>query len=904
MRILRSLRKTLRRKTELSDELESHLRMAVADRVARGESPEEARQSVLREFGNVPLIADVTRDQWGAIWMYSLLADVTFGWRQLWKRKVTTLAAVVSLGLAIGSCVAAFQLIDALFLRPMPAVSDPGSLYAVTYSRKATQYLPASSDTSSYPFFEHARDLVKGKAKIAAASVIEQFDLTYGTEAEMEKAHRQSVSGNLFSMLGLRPALGRLLTEDDDRVVRGSPYAVISYAYWKARFGLNPRVIGRTFRMNDDVYTIVGVGPKEFTGTEPGTVTDLFIPAKMDPAYLYTNVLPFRVFVRVPRDVPVKALADELNAAYQQWEDVRLKAFPKNILSPNATLSLKPAASGASLMQNDYALALKVLGVLVALVLLIACTNVANLMVAQLAARSHEMAVRTSLGAGRARLARLMMVESAMMGALAAALGLGFAWWATPYVVSRINPPDDPARLVLGVDWRIAGFAVLLTLAVTMLFGLAPSLRASAVRPVIALKGGEEPHGKATWMQGMIALQVAFCFMVLFLAGLFVMTEAKLAQRPMGFVAKGLLLLDTEATTEQPAVKWDQTAAALRNVPGVQQTALEDWPLLSEYQRNFQISVHGEPPSPTIAFFLAVSPGWLDTMRIPLLDGRDFRDADTTPSVALVNETFVKVFFGGQNLVGKSFQVVRPRHVPGMHPIEGGYAAVLGHDLQVVGVVKDVLYWKVREQIAPQVYLPVHSLSAKAGTAPGTLQKMSDEVIVVRTSSDDIERMAEVLPRVVTQTESAFRVSTVMTQTELISDQTIRERLLATLAAFFAAVALLLAAVGLYGVLHYSVVQRQREIGIRIALGAAAANIARIVSGPVLLTVLAGAAVGLVAAMGSVRFVHSLLYAVSGTAISMIAMPLIVLLAAAGCAAVPAVLRAVRIDPATMLRAE
>ena len=402
--------------------------------------------------------------------------------------------------------------------------------------------------------------------------------------------------------------------------------------------------------------------------------------------------------------MPVKALADELNAAYQQWEDVRMKGFPKNLLSPNATLSLKPAASGASLMQSDYALALKVLGVLVALVLLIACANVANLMAAQGAARSREMAVRTSLGAGRARLARLVMVESAMLGTLAAALGLGFARWAAPYVVSRINPPDDPARLLLGVDWRVAGFAVLLTVAVTMLFGMIPALRASAVRPVSALKGGEEPQAKATWMQSMIALQVTFCFVVLFLGGLFVMTEVKLVGRPMGFVPQRLLLLYTEANTEQPAVKWDQMAAALRNVPGVQQTALEDWPLLSEDQRNIQISLHGEPPSPTIAFFLAVSPGWLDTMRIPLLDGRDFRDSDTTPNVALVNQAFVKTFFGGRNPVGH--RSMAGRSWPGAPKTQYGGAWVIG--------VKGRALPHVREQIAPQVYFPVHRLSTAA----------------------------------------------------------------------------------------------------------------------------------------------------------------------------------------------
>jgi predicted permease len=643
--------------------------------------------------------------------------------------------------------------------------------------------------------------------------------------------------------------------------------------------------------MRDNLYEIVGVGPKGFTGTEPGAVTDIFVPAKMEPRLLNPNDFSMRVFVRVRPGVQVKALADKLNAAYQQWENERLKSTPKYLLSllTTATLSLKPAGTGASEMQSEYGSALTVLGVMVALVLLIACANVANLMAGQAAARTREMALRMSLGSGRARLVRLVMVESAMLGLLAATLGLGFAGWATPYVVSRINPPDDPARLVLGVDWMVAAFTVLLTLGVTALFGILPALRASGVRPVSALKGGEEPRSNAAWMQSMIAAQVAFCFVVLFLAGLFAVTEAKLARRPMGFTAERLLLLDTVSRAEQPAVKWDQMAAAMRMVPGVRSTALEDWPLMSGTQHNEQISVHGEVPSQTLAFFLAVSPGWLDTMRIPLVDGRNFRDSDAAPNVAMVNETFAKTFFGGRSPVGQVFDALVPKRANAHY--------------KIVGLVKDVMYRNVREQVSPQVYVPVHHVAA-AGVAVGALEPMRGEVIAVRTASGDVAPIAEALRRAVTQTDPEFRVSTMTAQTELIADQTIRERLLAALAGFFAAVALLLASIGLYGVLHYSVVQREREIGIRIALGAAAANIARIVSARAIAMVVVGAAVGLIAGAVSVRFVSSLLYEVKGTDVSMMVSPAIVLLAAAACAAVPPVVRAVRIDPAIMLRAQ
>ena len=874
---------------EIYEEMESHL----AEAVAEGRDPMEAR----RAFGSTLRRGEESYSVQVAGWLDSLRADVVFGWRQLKKRKVTTTAAVLSLALGIGACVTAFLLVDALFLRSMP-VSDPASLYAVTYKRQATAYLPSSFDTNSYPFFERAREVAKGDAEVAAASTMSHIDVTYGADAETEKAYRQWVSGELFSMLGLKPTLGRLLTEDDDRFATKSPYAVISYDYWTQRFGRDPKVIGRTFRMGDNLYEIVGVGPKKFTGTEPGTRTDIFAPARMEPILPATNQFWLRVFVRGKPGVNATVLAGKLNGAYQRWEEERLKAFPKSVtsgLGPNPTLELKPAGGGVSKLQSDYGEALTVLGVLVGMVLLIACANVANLMAGQAAARARELALRMSLGSGRARLVRMVMVESAMLGTMAASLGLMFAWWATPIVVGRINPSDNPARLVLGADWLVVGFSAGLAMSVTLLFGLLPALQASSVQPVNALKGGAGPGAKTQWMQGMVAVQVAFCFVVLFVAGLFAVTLTKLLHLPMGFVAERLLLLDTVTNTEQPAVKWDQMAAALRQVPGVQSTALENWPLMSGAQQNELISVHGEAPSQTLAFFLAVSPGWLDTMRIPLVDGRDFRDTDATPSVALVNETFVKTFFGGRSPVGQSFELTRhfdaPQSQPNVH-------------YEVIGVVKDVMYWKVRDGILPQVYLPVHQLSAAAGAAVGTLQTRRREVIAVRTLREDVAQMAEVLRRTVTQTDPEFRVSTVTTQTELISDQTIRERLLATLGGFFASVALLLAAIGLYGVLHYSVVQREREIGIRIALGAAAGNIVRLVTTRVFAMVTVGAVAGLVLGMASVRYVATLLYGVKGTDPGMLLGPTAVLLAAAGLASLPAVMRAVRIDPAVMLKAE
>ena len=355
-----------------------------------------------------------------------------------------------------------------------------------------------------------------------------------------------------------------------------SPYAVISYDYWTQRFGQDPGVMGRTFHGGDTVYEIVGVAPKGFVGTEPGAMVDFFTPTSMETwSVTHDNAFWLRIFVRVRSGVDVKALQSKMDGIYQTEEKERIgraQNLPKQLLAKllNKTLVLKAAGMGSSNMQTNYGSALVALSVLVAMVLLIACANVANLMAAQGAARAREMALRVSIGAGRFRLVQMVMVESGDSPELmAAGTGLAFAWWAAPLVVSRINPPDNPARLVLPADWAVVGFGLVLAIAVTLLFGLIPALRASGVKPVSALKGGEEPHAKRRLMYLLIAAQVAFCFVVLFVAGLFATTFAKLTKLPVGFSAERVLLLDTVAQHAQPPVKWDQMAETLRAVSGV-----------------------------------------------------------------------------------------------------------------------------------------------------------------------------------------------------------------------------------------------------------------------------------------------------------------------------------------------
>ncbi len=451
-------------------------------------------------------------------------------------------------------------------------------------------------------------------------------------------------------------------------------------------------------------------------------------------------------------------------------------------------------------------------------------------------------------------------------------------------MVSRINPPDDPAHLILPADWRVLTFGSLLTLTVTLLFGLATALLASAIQPVTALERGDELYSKQRSMYVLIAAQVAFCFVVLFFAGLFVITFRHLSGQPLGFYARDLLLLETVTPHGQQPESWSQMADTLRAVPGVKEVAIAGWPLLSSGWTG-SISVNTAPPTDAWGYFLSVSPGWLNTMKMRLIERRDFNSADSFPGEAIVSQTFVKTFFHGGDPIGQTFEKVNPF---GSRQL-----------CRVIGVVPDATCSSLHNPIVPVAYVPFRHFDKT-----GAINPADGGTFLLRTSGINPLSLATTLRRLVAKTNPAYRVDNVQTRQELVDNQTIRERLLASLALFFSTVALLLAAIGLYGVLNYSVLQREREIGIPVAVGARIGSIARLVTAQVFVTVIVGATAGVALGMASVRYVQTLLFGVKGAAPSMLIAPTLVLLAAALLAAVPAVLRAARVDPSIMLRAD
>lgn len=597
---------------EIEEELQSHIEEAIAS----GRDSDEAR----RTFGSVLRQREASHSIRVAGWLESLLADANFGWRQLCRNKITSAAAVLSLALGIGSCVGAFRLIDALLWRPLP-ISNSSNLYVLSHKMIGLYGKPAEDGYWATPDFKLMRDAVKDQADLIAISDADRTDITWASsepsDDDIEKAHVVYVSGNMFPLFGLEPALGRLLIPADDRGPGASPYAVLSWDYWNHRFGRDPHVLGRSLHIGDQNFEIIGVGPRDFTGTETGTVTDIFLPLSMNSAATQDRADWHHIFVMLKPGVnaataldPIRQHLTAVNRAFGSACSTCYRGETRASIDRflNQTLVFNPAGAGISDLQKEYRRLLGVLGLMVALVLIIACVNVANMMTAQAAARAQEMALRISIGAGRRRLIQLILAQSGLLALLASILGALFAAWSAPFVLSLVNPPDNPARLALPADWRVLLFGFGLIILVALLLGLLPALRASAVTPVSALKGGEDPHSPRRLMHGAIALQVAFCCLVLFLSSLFVASFQRLQSRPLGFSTDRLLLLESVAGKGQLPVVWNQTAEALRAAPGVDSVAISGWPLLGRIKINSDISVNGAPPGPTPAFFLNVSP--------------------------------------------------------------------------------------------------------------------------------------------------------------------------------------------------------------------------------------------------------------------------------------------------------
>ena len=871
---------------DLQEELRVHLAMAAEEDEVRGRTSEETARLARVRAGGVAQAMDALRDQRSLPSLDGLRADVVFGWRQIARYRVASVCAVLSLGLAMGATLAATRLVDAVLVRPLP-VADPSRLFVLTktfFSNSENGF--DDRDDFDYQTYRRYVSLAGEQADVMLVGMASRTWIVVGS-GERERATQQFVSGNVFSTLGLQPALGRLLDGRDDAVPDGHPIAVIAYHYWQRRFGGDPAIVGRTFRIGRQSYEIVGVTPKGFTGTEPGIITDFFVPSMMNSTALKNAGWTwFRIWLRPKPGIDPARVGAPLQADFQAVQVERAKEFPPD--TPrwridaflNEQLLLRPAGSGVSGLQKLFQRPLWILIALAALLLLIACANVANLLLARATTRRIEMALRLSIGAGRGRLIQLMLIESALLALIASAVAVLFAWWVTPLVVSMLAPAERPVRLVLDLDWRMCAAGAALILAVTMIFGLVPALRASETTPIDALKEirGHRAHRRLA--DTLVAAQTAFCVFLLFGASLFVGTFARLKERPLGFTPDRLLHLSVESRRTHPPEEWAQLAASLREIPRVESATVVSWAPLTGNRWRSAVTVADRPRPENSPYWVSVSSGYFETMRMPLIAGRDFRSGERGPGeddarrpvagVAIVNEAFARVYFDGRSPVGQ--RVI---------------ATSSNASVEIVGMAPDAAYFSVREDIHPTVYVP---LEGRYGAT-----------ILVRTTETAAD-LPQVLRRELARLRPEIQVRDTTPFETFVTQQMIRERLLAALSTFFAALALLLAVIGMYGVLNYAVTRERREIGLRMVLGARPTHVVTLVTTPLLLAVGCGAAIGSGAGVAFGRAVQTLLFQTGPSDPAALGTPIAALIAAALLAVLPPALRAARIDPAQTIR--
>ena len=871
---------------DLDDELRFHLEERAAELIRSGEAPEEAARQARRTLGNPLRLRESSRDIKLLCRLESLVQDAQFGLRMLRKNAVVSGAAVVSLSLAVGACTAAFSLLDALILRPLP-VQEPERL---VYLRQVFDGNESGGerDAFNYPLFERLREAGRGYVDLFGMNFTSWrrpavFD---GSGGQEEKVRCQFVSGDAFAQLGVKPALGRVLTADDDVRPGDHPVAVLSHRFWERRFGRDPGVLGRWVTVEARQLLIVGVAQEGFWGVEPGFLTDLWAPNMMWDTGALTSPGRswFRVYGRLKPGVEPEQASQALQPAFTNFQSERASTFredtPRDQVQRflNAQLQLNSAANGRSVMRRNFERPLWILGLVAGLVLLIACSNVANLFIARAAAREREMALRVSIGAGRSRLVQQVLIESVLLAGAACALGLAFALAAAPAIVNLLSPATNPAYLDLRIDWRVMGFVALLCALTTVLFGIAPALRASTVSPGNALKEGGQKHSAGMGvLRPLVSAQVGFSFVVLFLGGLLLLTFQKLTHLDPGFDKTGLIHFSIQAEDlkqDQYARVAVQLTERVRQLSGVESASLSGWSLFEGSSWTSTIRMPGREPDSFEPYGFWVSPGFFETMGMRLLEGRDLEPRDLEPgepTAVVVNEAFARRYFPGERALGKGFSRV------GNGPQE------------IVGIVRDAKYNSLREEPTPTLYV------LSGGNQYGTL--------LVRTALDP-SALVGTLREEIRRVHPSLRITGVTLQSTLIDNTLLRERLLALLSGFFAVVALVLAAVGLYGVLNYSVVRRTKEIGIRVALGARQLAVVRLVISDITLLIALGLAAGVAAGFWLAQFMATLLFEVEPSGFWSLALPLACLLAAAGLAAAPPALRAARVDPMMALRYE
>jgi predicted permease len=831
----------------------------------------------------------------------TLTSDLRLALRGLRRNPLFAAVAILSLALGIGANTAIFTLLDQMLLRKLP-VKAPDEL-VMLYQQGSHMGSNMGTRMHSYPLYQDLQSRAEPLAEVLCRRLVEA---SISIDNRTERIQAEMVSGNYFTMLGVKPALGRVFnSEEDDRLYQGHPVAVLGYDYWVNRFSRDPGVIGKKILVNNSPMTIVGVSAAGFAGIDPAVAPQIRVPVQMKPVMVPTwswvhmdnrRSRWVQVFGRLKPGytvesarAPLQGLFTQIRAyemtlpAAKDWSAYSRERFMQG------QLLVESAAMGFSFLRNEFSTALMVLMCMVGLVLLIACANVANLLIARGFMRQKEIAVRLSLGASRRRLVKQLLVESLLLSFLGGLAGLALALVLTRGLLALIPVEGQPLLIDAAPDGRILAFTFGLTFATGIVFGLLPALRASRPDPWTTLKdtvGSIAGTGGSLFLRkGLVTAQVALSFLLLFGSGLFVRSLQNLKTTDTGVALDNLVTFQLSPDLNGYDVPrrsnlYQELLDRLRTTPGITAAGLAAVPILSGDEWDNYMSVEGHRPADgenMQAFMNAVSPGYFATMKIPLLEGRDFRRSDLAEEwkVAIVNRRFAEHFFKGTSAVGKR--------------IGNGGGPTAKLNIEIIGVVADSLYEGPREGVRRQVFVP------NGGTGSAAFY--------VRTTTASSSAYS-LIRNEVKGLDSALPLYSVKTLAGQLDETLLSDRLIALLSGGFGLLATVLASVGLYGVMAFVVARRRKELGIRLALGAQPGRVIWMVMREVVVLLAIGLAVGVPAALALGRYVSAQLYGIepndpliAGTTVALLS----VVSAAAGL--IPAH-RASRIDPILALRYE
>ena len=834
---------------DIDRELAFHVEERVDELVASGMDEADARREAKRRLGESLRQRERTRDADVVVWLDVLVADVRHAMRALRASPAFSLVAILSLALGIGANTAIFSLIDAMLLESLP-VHHPEELVRVTRMDRATSL--------TNPMWEEIRDQQDFLPGVFAHADV-RFNLAQGGEVRM--ALGSWVSGGYFGTLGVQPAVGRLLTAEDD--VRGcTAVAVLSNGFWRSEFGGDASVIGRTIALDGHEHTVVGVTEPRFTGMNVGLPVHVFAPLCAreihSPGILdrrsfwYIHVMGRRAHDMAVEQVSARfaAIAPAVHASTvpPDWSVEGQRSYL------DAPLGAEPASKGSSYLRNEYTRPLVALMAVVGMVLLIACVNVANLLLARASVRRRELAIRVAIGAGRMRLLQQILTESLLLSLSGAVIGVAFSQWGSRLLVGMLSSDSFPVQLDLAINVRVLAFTMLVATLSGILFGLAPAFSASRLAPDSALKvagrGTAEGHSRFNAGKALVMAQVALSLVLLIGAGLLLGSFQRLVTLDAGFEREGVLLVgvsvpESVVPPEQRFVVQRELLERFRALTGVRFASASATTPIGGSTWNNLVAVDGYTPSSredALVYFNEVSDDYFATLRTRVLAGRDFdeRDAPAGQRVAIINQTMARKYFAEANPIGREFRV-------------HGAADELGTPTRIIGVVQDAKYETLREATLPTAYLFMNS-----NAEPGP--RLTYELLATGPLSTVVQNVKDVISGVDTRISFDFR-----TLEDQVASSLARERMLAMLSTYFGGLALLLAVIGLYGTLSYSVARRRKEIGVRLSVGAAPARILRMVLAEATTIVVIGLVVGVIAAIALVRLISSFLFGLSPT---------------------------------------